>query len=247
MNYILEKSNKQVVWINPDPNKLTGGEAWGEFNPSIHEIVHALNYNPQIGDAFLATVTDGRAEDFIPKNVYNRSTGVARVLFNWDDVIDPETETDDSPLLDKHGNCLPNQVYTPKGWIVDLEKLRVELQEKVNSICSMKIVSGFESDALGSAHYYDSSTYDQLNLIELVILNSTVKQKCVGVQDGATKEKTFQEHTAEQIRQVLADGAVLKSFYQQRAAALKKEISNARSLSELEQIKNKINEGWAPG
>ncbi|MDI7165963.1 hypothetical protein [Leptospira santarosai] len=244
MNYILEKTNKQVVWINTDPNQLTGVEAWGEFNPSIHEIVHALNYNPQIGDTFRAETIDGVVQDFTPTMAYNKSTGVARVLFNWDDVIDPETETEDKPLLDEHGNCLPNQVYTPDGWVVDIEKLRVELKSRVSSICSAKIISGFESDALGSAHYYDSNVDDQLNLIGLVSLNASVQQKCADIQNGV---KTYREHTAEQIRQVLADGAILKSIYLQRSAALKKEIGNAKSLSELEQIKNKINEGWAPG
>ncbi|MDO6383411.1 hypothetical protein [Leptospira santarosai] len=244
MNYILEKSNKQVVWINPDPNKLTGGEAWGEFNPSIHEIVFAVHYNPQIGDIFVADIKDGAAQEFVPKSVWNKETMAERILLNWDDEIDVETETEDEPLLDKNGNNLPNQVYTPKGWVVDIEKLRVELKGRVSSICSAKVISGFESDALGSAYYYDSNVDDQLNLIGLVSLNASVQQKCADIQNGV---KTYREHTAEQIRQVLADGAILKSIYLQRSAALKKEIGNAKSLSELEQIKNKINEGWAPG
>ncbi|WP_016754003.1 hypothetical protein [Leptospira santarosai] len=243
MNYILEKTNKQVVWINPDPNKLTGVEAWGEFNPSIHEIVHALNYNPQIGDAFLATVTDGMAQDFIPKNVYNRSTRVARVLFNWDDVINPETETEDEPLKDEKGSLLPHQIYTETdGWIVDVVQKKDFLIKFVDSICEPKITAGFASTGLGALHFYSSDRDDQLNLVYLVSLNASVLYKCTD-KNGI---KEYRNHTAEQIRQVLADGAVLKSFYLQRAAALKKGIVFAKSLDALKEIEKEIQIGWDP-
>ncbi|EMO20725.1 hypothetical protein LEP1GSC168_0066 [Leptospira santarosai str. HAI134] len=243
MNYILEKTNKQVVWINPDPNKLTGGEAWGEFNPAIHEIVHALNYNPQLGETFLATVTDGMAQDFTPTMVYNKSTVIARVLFNWDDVIDPETETEDEPLKDEKGSLLSHQIYTETdGWIVDVVQKKDFLIKLVNSICESKITAGFASTALGAPHFYSSDHDDQLNLVYLVSLNASVLYKCTD-KNGI---KEYRNHTAEQIRQVLADGAVLKSFYLQRAAALKKGIVFAKSLDALKEIEKEIQIGWDP-
>ncbi|EMO14507.1 hypothetical protein QMM53_14870 [Leptospira santarosai] len=239
MNYILEKTNKQVVWINPDPNRLTGVEAWGEFNPSIHEIVHALNYNPQIGDTFRAEIMDGMVQDFKPKAVYNKSTGVERVLFNWDEVLDPETETDIEPLKDKKGLLLPHQLYTEiEGWIVDVDQKKNSLIKLVNSICESKITSGFASTALGTPYFYSSDRDDQLNLVGLASLNASVLYKCTD-KDGI---KEYRNHTADQIKQVLNDGAIRKTFLLQKCASLKAAIQTVDTDSKFDKID--ITSGW---
>ncbi|EKO77416.1 MULTISPECIES: hypothetical protein [unclassified Leptospira] len=234
MNYILEKTNKQVVWINPDPNRLTGVEAWGEFNPSIHEIVHALNYNPQIGDTFRAEIMDGMVQDFKPKAVYNKSTGVERVLFNWDEVLDPETETDIEPLKDKKGLLLPHQLYTEiEGWIVDVDQKENSLIKLVNSICESKITAGFASTALGALHFYSSDRDDQLNLRDLVLLGAPVLYKCAD-RDGVRK---YRNHTAEQIKRVFVDGVARRTFLLQNCARLKTMIEAVDADSKLDAIK----------
>ncbi|WP_061236543.1 hypothetical protein [Leptospira santarosai] len=234
MNYILEKTNKQVVWINPDPNRLTGVEAWGEFNPSIHEIVHALNYNPQIGDTFRAEIMDGMAQDFKPKVVYNKITGVDRVLFNWEDCLDPEKETENEPLKDEKGSLLSHQIYTETdGWIVDVIQKKNSLIKLVNSICESKITSGFASTALGVLYFYTSDRDDQLNLVGLVSLNASVLYKCT--DENGIKE--YRNHTADQIKQVLADGAARKTFLLQNCASLKAAIEAVDTDSKLDAIK----------
>ncbi|EMO13567.1 hypothetical protein LEP1GSC165_1498 [Leptospira santarosai str. CBC523] len=239
MNYILEKTNKQVVWINPDPNRLTGVEAWGEFNPSIHEIVHALNYNPQIGDTFRAEIMDGMAQDFKPKAVYNKSTGVNRVLFNWDDCLDPEKETEKEPSKDKDGLLLPHQVYTETdGWIADVIQKRDSLIKLVNSICESKITSGFASTALGASYFYSSDRDDQLNLVGLVSLNAPVLYKCT--DENGVKE--YRNHTANQIKQVLNDGAIRKTLLLKNCASLKAMIQTVGADSKFDEID--ITSGW---
>ncbi|MDI7218849.1 hypothetical protein QMN07_15215 [Leptospira santarosai] len=239
MNYILEKTNKQVVWINPDPNKLTGVEAWGEFNPSIHEIVHALNYNPQLGDTFLAMVIDGMAQDFTPTMVYDKTSGVARVLFNWDDVMDLETETEDEPLRDENEVLLPYQIYTESGWVLDFEKLKSLAIQNVEARCSWWICDGFQSAALGEPHFYNSDRDDQLNLIGLAALGTSELLKCT--QDLVAK-KEYTMHTTEQLKIVLIDGANRKKFLLHKAGDLKTKISNATTIGELNEID--IESGW---
>ncbi|EKT88344.1 hypothetical protein [Leptospira santarosai] len=239
MNYILEKTNKQVVWINPDPNQLTGVEAWGEFNPSIHEIVYALHYNPQIGDTFRAEIMDGMAQDFKPKAVYNKSTGVNRVLFNWDDCLDPEKETENEPLKDEKGSLLSHQIYTERdGWIVDVVQKKDSLIKLVDSICESKITAGFASTALGTPYFYSSDRDDQLNLVGLASLNASVLYKCT--DDDGIKE--YRNHTADQIKQVLNDGAVRKTLLLKNCASLKAMIQAVGADSKLDEID--ITSGW---
>ncbi|EMO53157.1 hypothetical protein LEP1GSC172_1712, partial [Leptospira noguchii] len=88
MNYILEKSNQKVIWINTDPNRLIGEKAWRNFKANLHEIVYSLHYNPEIGETFLAEIKEGVAQDFVLKKVYNKITGEERVLQSWEDKID---------------------------------------------------------------------------------------------------------------------------------------------------------------
>nr|WP_017853921.1 hypothetical protein [Leptospira interrogans] len=141
MNYILEKSNKQVIWINTDPNELTGVEAWGNFKPDQHEIVYSHHYNPQIGETFAAVIKDGVAQDFVPKKVYNKTTGNERVLLSWEDKIDPETETEDEPLKDSNENLVEYQKYTDSGWIINQERKKEALLEKNSQIFYSKLGS----------------------------------------------------------------------------------------------------------
>ncbi|MDI7213764.1 hypothetical protein [Leptospira santarosai] len=238
-NYIIDKHSNIVIWINPDPNRLTGAEAWGEFNPSNHEIVHALHYNPQIGEKFRAKIVDGIAQNFEPTAVYNKTTGEERILQSWEDQIDPETETENEPLKDKKNLLLPHQLYTEAdGWIVDVHQKRDSLINLVNSICGSKITSGFVSAALGETHFYSSDRDDQLNLRDLVSLNASVLYKCTD-KNGI---KEYRNHTTDQIKQVLNDGAIRKTFLLQKCASLKFEIQAAESVEQLNQID--IQSGW---
>ncbi|WP_061236566.1 hypothetical protein [Leptospira santarosai] len=233
-NYIIDKHSNIVIWINVDPNQLTGVEAWGEFNPSIHEIVYALHYNPQIGDTFRAEIMDGMAQDFKPKMVYNKTTGEERILQSWEDQIDPETETDLEPLKDKDALLLPHQIYTETdGWIVDLIQKKDSLIKLVNSICESKITAGFVSTALGAPHVYSSDRDDQLNLRDLVLLGAPVLYKCAD-RDGVRK---YRNHTAEQIKRVFVDGVARRTFLLQRCASLKTMIEAVDTDSRLDAIK----------
>ncbi|WP_017863769.1 hypothetical protein [Leptospira santarosai] len=249
MNYILEKSNKHVVWINADPNQLTGVAAWANFKPDQHEIVYAINYNPSIGDQFKADVESGCATDFEPKKVYDKTSGGERILQTWDDEIDPEKETDAEPLRDNSGSLLPHQIFTEiEGWVIDVIQKKDSLIRLVNSICEQKIVSGFASTALGTPHFYSSDRDDQLNLRDLVLLGAPVLYKCAD-RDGVRK---YRNHTAEQIKRVFVDGVVRRTFLLQTCASLKAAIEAVDSKldaikavnANVELDKIDITSGW---
>ncbi|EMF83727.1 hypothetical protein LEP1GSC188_1418 [Leptospira weilii serovar Topaz str. LT2116] len=231
MNYIIDKHSNIVIWMNTDPNQLTGVEAWANFNLDQHEVVYSIHYNPQIGELFRAEIRDGIAQDFVPKNVYNKTSGQKRVLQRWEDQID-ETETEDEPSTDAKGVIIPNQVHTKSGWIIDLVQRKDSLTKRVNSIYESEITAGFISNALGAPHFYSSDRDDQLNLVGLVSLNSSVSYKCTD-QSGV---KGYRNHSADQIKQVLNDGAIRKTFLLQECASLKSKIQKADSVEKLNQF-----------
>ncbi|MDI7209908.1 hypothetical protein [Leptospira santarosai] len=234
-NYIIEKHSNIVIWINVDPNQLTGKLAWGEFDLDKHDIVHSLHYNPQIGETFRAKIVEGAAQNFEPTAVYNKTTGEERTLQSWEDQIDSETETDIEPLKDKNGLLLPHQIFTETdGWIVDFVQKRDSLIKLVNSICESKITSGFVSTVLGAPHFYSSDRDDQLNLRDLVLLGAPVLYKCADRKDGVRK---YRNHTAEQIKRVFVDGVARRTFLLQNCASLKAAIKAVDTDSKLDAIK----------
>ncbi|AVQ11657.1 Uncharacterized protein XB16_1325 [Leptospira santarosai] len=233
-NYIIDKHSNIVIWINVDPNQLTGKLAWGEFDLDRHDIVYSLHYNPQIGEIFRAKIVEGVAQNFEPTAVYNKTTGEERILQSWEDQIDPETETDFEPLKDKKNLLLPHQIFTETdGWIVDVVQKRDSLIKQINSICESKIRSGFVSTALGALHFYSSDRDDQSNLGDLVLLNASVLYKCTDT-DGVRK---YRNHTTEQIKRVFVDGVARRTFLLQKCASLKAAIEAVDTDSKLDAIK----------
>ncbi|EMN88631.1 hypothetical protein LEP1GSC108_0183, partial [Leptospira weilii str. UI 13098] len=63
-------------------------------------------------------------------------------------------------------------------------------------------------------------------------LNVPVLYKCTD-SDGVKK---YRNHSADQIKQVLNDGAIRKSFLLQECARLKSEIQSAESVEKLNQF-----------
>ncbi|EMS84078.1 DUF4376 domain-containing protein [Leptospira noguchii] len=177
MNYILDKSNKRIVWINPDPNKLTGVDAWGDYKKDQHEIIYSLHYNPQIGDTFAAEIKDGVAQDYKPKMVYNKTTGKERVLQSWEDQIDVATETEIEPLKDSSGNLEEYQTYTDSGWVVNLERKKESLLEKNSQTFYSKINSyrsavNYRNTSWDSGKTYLENIQKTLTIYNKQLINS---------------------------------------------------------------------------
>lgn len=99
----------------------------------------------------------------------------------------------------------------------------------INTACAAEITGGFASSALGSVHTYDSDETDQLNLIGAVGMGADLPYKCADV----TGTKAFRLHTSTQLRQVLADGAMVKLAALEKASTLKAQIANAQTVDEV--------------
>ncbi len=96
--------------------------------------------------------------------------------------------------------------------------------KKINSLstaCEVAIESGFVSDALGSEHTYQSERDDQLNLIGSSSAGVDMLYKCADA-NGAW---AYRQHTAVQLKQVLADGAAVKLGYLQRFGQLRDQVT----------------------
>lgn len=77
---------------------------------------------------------------------------------------------------------------------------------ELNLICD-KLISQFKSSATGEERIYDANIEDQLNIMAIVAANVDSFFRCS--KDGITKENI--KHTAEQMKQVFADGLKYKS------------------------------------
>ncbi len=102
----------------------------------------------------------------------------------------------------------------------------------INSDCATAITGGYVSSALGAPHTYDSAETDQLNLIGAVGLGVDIEYKCA----DAAGVKAFRLHTNAQLRQVMADGAVVKLAALQKAKVLKDAIAAAQTVGEVESV-----------
>lgn len=102
-----------------------------------------------------------------------------------------------------------------------LSSIQERVANSINALCAEKIISGFESSALGEAHIYDSEDVDQINLIGSVAAGGTVYYKCQRKSDGV---KDFLPHTNTQIKKVLNDGSLRKVALLQHCSALKNAV-----------------------
>ncbi|WP_426580283.1 DUF4376 domain-containing protein [Leptospira interrogans serovar Szwajizak] len=199
MNYILEKSNKQVVWINADPNKLTGEKAWGNFKPNQHEIVYSLHYNPEIGETFVAEIKEGVAQDFIPQKVYNKTSGEERILQSWEDKKDLEIETEIEPFKDSVGNLVEYQKYTDSGWMIDQERKKESLLTKNSQIFYSRASSYRGTVSYKSMSWDSGKTYLENIQKTLTIYN---KQGIVSIPEWRDANDQFHSLNVEELSEL---------------------------------------------
>ena len=110
---------------------------------------------------------------------------------------------------------------------------------ELSTLCELDIIAGFESSALGSAHWYDCAAYDQLNLISSIAITSPSVENPDGTAifyacratKGASKE--YQAHTYTQLRQVAVDQAKNRLLYLQRFAKIKQDVLVKTRVSEV--------------
>ncbi|PJZ53147.1 hypothetical protein [Leptospira adleri] len=239
MNYIIEKESNKVLWINSDPRKLNGKNAWHSFDETQHKVVYAIHYNPGIQDKFEAALDgDDVAVAFQPKSVYDKKTARERMLQDWNDKLDSEAETEDNPLRDENENIIPHQIHTASGWKLDIVSKKKDMIHDINALCSEKIIYGFLSMALGSSHHYSFDRDDQMNLNGAVFPEVDVPLKC---RNGES-QKEWKIHTPFQVRQVAKDGAFHKAKLLEFASQLKARVNKIVTVQDFCEID--IHSGW---
>lgn len=104
--------------------------------------------------------------------------------------------------------------------------------EEINKVCEELIFEGFESDALGEAHFYSSTLEDQLNLTGAIQRGAALSFPCW----DAEGIKAFRDHNIEQLQQVGDDFTDFKMQLLQRAHQLKGELDSLLAAGDLDGI-----------
>lgn len=118
-------------------------------------------------------------------------------------------------------NLLPDEI---SGIAAETAKMKDQLCSRISVIAAQKIVNGFQSNALGTLYWYDSTIEDQQNLQGVVSLSVSFSYPTRVTQTG---EKIRRNHTAVQLKQVLLDGATVKQGILVQSDALKTFVRNA--------------------
>ena len=127
-------------------------------------------------------------------------------------------------------------ITTESGTFDLMVSIKSHQTAEINTACRTEIVSGFDSDALGTTHTYPSKEEDQTNLMATFVLakelNASKPFKCwdaAGVAD-------YRVHTVAQLHQAGQDAETHKMAALVKANTLKAQIAAATTLAEIEAI-----------
>lgn len=160
-----------------------------------------------------------KEDDFIESNKF---INISKDIF--------ETQMNNGANYYENGQFLIKDIRTPTEI---LKELKATKTNEVNKSVKAFIIAGFDSSALGPSHKYQSDETDQLNLIGVVSGGIGQKFKC-SADGGKTWEWKF--HSAEQLKEVLKDGADTKTQLLENATVLKNSIATAVTIEEVMAI-----------
>jgi len=165
-------------------------------------------------------------EDYRGKTVYKQSDKTALKI------------ADIGPLPEGYTEAAPGEFDSWQGgaWVKDavaeLEAVKGPKPATITAAAEAAIVSGFTSNALGTAHTYQSDRDDQLNLVGMVVGGTDDYFKCTD-ENGVSGYKL---HTIEQFKQVLTDGKIVKLAILQHAGVLKEQVVEAETVEQVNAI-----------
>lgn len=123
----------------------------------------------------------------------------------------------------------PGQVWEDGRWVDDLDtelaRLYPQKLEMINSRCARLIESGFTYQD----YRYDSMMEDQLNLTGLILSALDAPYPCYGEDD----QKTYRDHSAEQLHAVGLQLLKHKQIALQHADHLKRELAKTLTHKDL--------------
>ncbi|MFA7987787.1 hypothetical protein [Helicobacter pylori] len=140
-------------------------------------------------------------------------------------------------IIPKDNNDLPTkEQILEKLKEITLKKKKQNLENQINAICKAKIINDFRSEVLGSVHAYDLTLEDQANLQALVIARVDSLFRCAEVSNGVVRNKTYKNHTKEQILKLSHEALEFKQdlivFYGRE----KERLNAINSLEALEKF-----------
>ncbi len=141
-------------------------------------------------------------------------------------------------IIPKDNNDLPTKKQVlQKLKETTLKQKKQELESQINAICKEKIIKEFRSSVLGGLHAYDLALEDQANLQALVIAGIDSVFRCAEVsKDGVVSDKTYKNHTKEQILKLSQEALKFKQnlivFYGRE----KERLNAIDSLEALEKF-----------
>lgn len=112
----------------------------------------------------------------------------------------------------------------------------------ISSDCQRNIVAGFPSSALGTEHWYDAETTDQMNMISAIAVAASTPENPNGLptfypcREMPDHPKEFEVHSYAQLRKVASDGGEYRNKLLQKYAFLKYQIQQATTVSQIKSI-----------
>ncbi|MBL4761401.1 MAG: hypothetical protein JKY93_01720 [Gammaproteobacteria bacterium] len=229
----------KVYNFNPDTNEYSG-ESDAQVDVLKTQIDQVIRFLLTASATYIAPPPVGVDEVAVFGNDQwsVMVTHVGKVVY---DVLtrEPKQVLSRGPVPNGYTLTPPPTIYSVwenQGWVsVELVGVLSKIPSKlleIKAACENAIVSGFSSSALGVAHYYQSDRDDQINLIGAALANIDRPYRCTDDQSI----DQFWPHTALQLQQVLADGAVAKQTYLEKTEQLKNQIHAAQTFAALDAI-----------
>ena len=124
-----------------------------------------------------------------------------------------------------------SQAELDATYLIDYKtKKIIEFSEQAKT----EITSGFASSALGTLHWYDSETEDQLNLIGAVTTNTDMAYACRNSTANDTKE--YKIHTHNELLTVINAGKDIKLAALQKFNVKREQITVAANQTAVDAI-----------
>ena len=132
MNFIINKKDKIIIWTNSHPTKLTGKEAFFDFNEKEHDAIFCENFVAKVGEKFVPDYQDGKALEHFDYIIWNKNNpSLFRKCKSWNDGPTNE-ETVVEPLKDDL-TYIPFQIFDGVKWIIDQKAKKLSILNKLKS------------------------------------------------------------------------------------------------------------------
>lgn len=235
MFYIINKSDKQIQWANPAENIDSPEHIWAGYNPLTQYPVKS-DILRSIGQDFpypLQSNPDGiyTVIPFNPITVYNKITGIRRVILTYLDPAQTEEETTIAPI---ENYPLDLQKFNGTAWFYDTDKLMLKIKPEILAYLENILSEG----TLINGHIYQCREEDILRM-NLAVSNVAIG----GVWAGAWRDAGNQWNpmSFDDFKSLALQAG---SFYQSSFVKSRELIDGLQLLSDTELANYNIDERW---